>query len=166
MRLGIISDTHGNVENSARAIELFQGLQIDILLHCGDIGTSSVVEELTDWPTHFVFGNVDRDEDLLRQAIRDAGQTCHDWFGELELEGRKIAFLHGDDQRLFQSTVAADTYDMVCYGHTHRAESHQVKETLVLNPGALHRANPHTFAVVDLETMTPEYYALSGDRLS
>jgi hypothetical protein len=33
------------------------------------------------------------------------------------------------------------------------AEQHQVGPTLVLNPGALHRARPHTFAIVDLKTM-------------
>jgi predicted phosphodiesterase len=41
----------------------------------------------------------------------------------------------------------------VCYGHTHKAEFHRVGKTLVLNPGALHRATPHSLAVVDLDTL-------------
>jgi predicted phosphodiesterase len=39
----------------------------------------------------------------------------------------------------------------VCYGHTHQAEQHRVGKTLVLNPGALYRATPHSLALVDLE---------------
>jgi predicted phosphodiesterase len=41
----------------------------------------------------------------------------------------------------------------VCYGHTHVAESHLEGRTLVLNPGALYRATPHSIATVDLQTM-------------
>jgi predicted phosphodiesterase len=38
----------------------------------------------------------------------------------------------------------------VCHGHTHRRREERVGKTLVLNPGAIYRANPHTFAIVDL----------------
>lgn len=164
MLLGVLSDTHGNLDNTSRAVELLQSQGIEVLLHCGDIGTSSVVAEfamdVTGWPTHFVFGNVDRDEALLRHAIQDAGQTCHHRYGEIELAGRQIALLHSDDQRLFRTTIESSRFDLVCYGHTHQAESHLAGPTLVLNPGALHRANPHTVATVDLQAMTVEHFPL------
>jgi uncharacterized protein len=93
---------------------------------------------------------VDTDETRLRKAIRAAGLHCHDRFGELELAGCKIAFLHGDDNPRLRSAVASGDYDLVCQGHTHVARQQQFGRTTLLNPGALYRANPHTLAVVEL----------------
>ena len=126
MRLGVISDTHSNLTNTVRALEVLKEQNVDVLIHCGDIGSTSIVHEFHDWPTHFVFGNVDHDRALLRHAIKDAGQSCHDRFGELELNGKNIAFLHSDDRQLFEETISSGEYDLVCYGHTHKAESHLV----------------------------------------
>lgn len=160
MRLGVVSDTHGNLSNTAKAVELLRALKVEQVIHCGDIGSTAVVHEFVEWPTHFVFGNVDQDPVGLRQAIQDAQLNCHHRFGELELADRKIAFLHSDDQKRFQETIQSGEYDLVCYGHTHKAESHTEGQTLVLNPGAIHRANPHTIATVDLTTMLVEHHEL------
>jgi hypothetical protein len=155
MRIGIVSDTHAQVENARSAVNVLQELDVTAVLHCGDIGSTAVIPAFSDWPTHFVFGNVDGDEETLRWAIREAGQTCHDRFGEIELDGRRIALLHSDDARRFREVTGNGEYDLVCYGHTHQAESHAVGKTVVLNPGALHRANPYSIAVVDLATLEP-----------
>lgn len=153
MRLGIVSDTHGHVPNTRAAVEILEQHDVQAVIHCGDIGSTAVIDQLTAWPAHFVFGNVDRYEDELRHAIESAGHTCHGRFGELELAGRRLAFLHGDDTTRFRQTVSAGTYDLVCYGHTHTAEQHKVGPTLVLNPGALYRARPHSLAVVELPAL-------------
>jgi putative phosphoesterase len=120
------------------------------VIHCGDIGSVEIVRLFRAWPTHFVFGNVDVDENQLKEAIERSGQTCHGRLGTLEREGRRIAWLHSDDQRLFRQTIASQEYDLVCYGHTHVAEHHFEGRTLVLNPGALYRASKHSLAVVEL----------------
>jgi putative phosphoesterase len=153
MRIAVVSDTHGHTSSTRAAVQLFAREQVSVVLHCGDIGSEDVIPLFAGWPTHFVFGNVDHDEGQLGQVIEQAGQICHARFGTLELAGRRIAWLHSDDRDLFDDTVNADEWDLVFYGHTHVAEQHQVGRTLVLNPGALFRATPHTFAVVDLTTM-------------
>ncbi|HEX3658125.1 MAG TPA: YfcE family phosphodiesterase [Pirellulales bacterium] len=147
-RLGVVSDTHGQVAATREAVRMLASLDVQCVLHCGDIGSPAIVELFDAWPTHFVFGNVDHDECELEQAIAAAGQTCHQRFGQLEIQGRRIAFLHGDDTRLMMQTRASGQWDLVCYGHTHKAEQHREGPTLLLNPGALHRAQPHSFAVV------------------
>jgi putative phosphoesterase len=153
MRIGVVSDTHGHVLNTLAAVRLLESLEVEQVLHCGDIGTPAIPKLLTGWPTHFVFGNCDHETDELRDAIAEAGLTCHGRLGEIELAGRKIAMIHSDDARLFRETISSGRFDLVCYGHTHEAESHREGRTLVLNPGALYRANPHTLAVVDLQNM-------------
>jgi hypothetical protein len=127
--------------------------RVDLVIHCGDIGTPRIPLLLMEWPVHYVFGNCDYDPALLRGAIIDAGGTCHEVFGELELEGRRIAFLHSDDALRFRETIDCGRYDLVCYGHTHIAEHHQEGRTHVLNPGALYRADPHQIAIVELPSL-------------
>jgi putative phosphoesterase len=150
MRVGIVSDTHGHIKNTLDAARLLESLEVSQLIHCGDIGTPEIVPLLSSWRTHYVFGNVDYDRPSLRDAIHQAGQRCHERFGELGIAGIRIAWLHGDDTRRFQETVSGGEWDVVCYGHTHVAEHHFEGETLVLNPGAVYRATFHSLAVLDL----------------
>jgi hypothetical protein len=152
-RLGVVSDTHGHVGYTEDAVRVLRREQVEVVLHCGDIGSPRVPLQLAEWPVHYVFGNVDDDEALLRGAIRDAEGICHERFGELELEGRRIALLHSDDWGRFRDAVESGRYDLVCYGHTHEAQLEQVGQTLVLNPGALYRASPHRLAIVELPAL-------------
>lgn len=157
MRIAVVSDTHGHVGNATAAVRLLRQEQVEAVLHCGDIGSTAIVPLFSEWPTHFVFGNVDDEQGPLAEAIRAAGQTCHNRFGSLELDGVKIALLHSDDYRLFEETIESGEYDLVCYGHTHVAEQHRVGKTLVLNPGALYRATPHTVALVTLPKLEAQH---------
>lgn len=154
MRLAVVSDSHGHVELTRPAIRMLESLEVERVLHCGDIGSIEVIEMFEQWPTEFVFGNCDFNHADLTQAIEAAGQTCHGLFGELEIEGRRIALLHSHERRRFEEVTASGAYDLVCYGHTHVAKIEQVGETMVLNPGAIYRANPHSIAIVELPELT------------
>jgi putative phosphoesterase len=155
--LAILSDTHGHAANTLAAARMLESFDVAAILHCGDIGTPEIPQLLAPWPTHFVFGNCDSDHDSLRAAIQQASpkHTCHGLFGDLNIEGRRIALLHSHDAKLFHRVSHSGEYDLVCYGHTHQAEHHHVGKTLILNPGALYRATPHSLAILDLETMQP-----------
>jgi putative phosphoesterase len=157
MRVGIISDTHGHTRNTLEAVDKFRAAGIEQLIHCGDIGSPAVVELLGDWPTHFVLGNVDQDVAELQATILGAGHKFHDRFGSVEFESKRIAFLHGDDSRRWHATVNEGTWDLLCYGHTHKAELRRMERTLILNPGAVFRANPRSIAVVTLPEITVEF---------
>lgn len=153
-RIGIISDTHGQVEYTRSAIRLLESLEPELLIHCGDIGSAEIVRMLAPWPAHYVFGNVDDDTSSLRYAMTACGATCHERFGTLELDNVRIAFLHGDDWQLLDRTIAGGDFDLVCHGHTHRRREERCGQTLVLNPGAIYRANPHSFAIAELPDLT------------
>lgn len=161
MRIGVVSDTHGHLHNTLAAVRMLEELQVEAVLHCGDIGTPDIPPAFAAWPTRFVFGNCDHEETDLRQAIEMSHQTCHDRFGDITLGGRRIALIHSDDVRRFRDTISSGDYDLVCYGHSHKAEFHTKGKTLVLNPGALYRANPHSLAIVDLKTLEPTIIPLT-----
>jgi len=153
MLLGLISDTHGQMTYTRQALEALAEHPVAAVLHCGDIGSRPIVDLFARWPTHFVLGNVDDDDDDWRVVIEAAGQTFHGRFGDLSLGGRRIALLHGDDTQRLRETIAAGTFDLVCHGHTHVPRNERIGNTLILNPGAVYRADPHTIVVVDLETL-------------
>jgi putative phosphoesterase len=156
VRIGVVSDTHGHLPSARRAAELLDEGGVEYVLHCGDIGSPEIVHVFSRWPGHYVFGNCDSDEVALSDAIALVEQTCHGDFGEIELAGCRIALVHGHDHRRFQQAVNSQAYGLVCYGHTHVPEQHYEGKTLVLNPGALFRANPRTIAIVELPSLEIE----------
>lgn len=153
MRIGVVSDSHGHVGQTQAAVRMLQSLEVEQVLHCGDIGSASIVELFSDWPTHFVLGNCDYDGASLGQAIAAAGQTYHGEFGDLQIGGKRIALLHSHDRRRFEDAIGSGDWDLVCYGHTHIASVDRRGTTLVVNPGALYRANPHSVAVVEFPSL-------------
>jgi putative phosphoesterase len=156
MRIGIVSDTHGNHLMVHLALAELRERGITTVLHCGDIDDPETVALFRGFTTHFVFGNCDIDQAALRAAMADIGATLHDYFGSVELEGVKLAFLHGDDKGLMRDVEHSGYYDFLFYGHTHQAEEHRSGPTRVLNPGALHRARPKTFIALDLASREVE----------
>jgi uncharacterized protein len=151
MKIGVLSDTHGEVGAARRAIRIFNDLGVTEAIHCGDIG-AEVVPLLTGLRTHFVCGNMD-DSDALREAMTDPKHTFHDELGTLEIEGQRVAFLHGHDVKLLRHTIHSGHWDLVCHGHTHAFSSGFEGRTLVLNPGALGRTSRPSLAVVDLPSL-------------
>ena len=150
MRIGVISDTHGHVERTMAAVRMLESLEVSRVLHCGDIGSSSIPPLLSAWPVDYVLGNVDYESDELTAAIKKSNGTFHGRFADLTIDGVRIAVLHSDDGRRFRETIALEQWRVVCYGHTHQADLREEKGVSVLNPGALYRTSQPSLAIIDL----------------
>jgi putative phosphoesterase len=150
MKIGVLSDSHGAVGTVQQALSEFQARGVELIIHCGDIDDASTVRAFAGWNCHFVFGNCDADRAGIRRAVESIGGTLHDPFGQLELAGRQVAWLHGDNTGMKRDLELINHYDYLFYGHTHVAEQHLVGRTLVINPGALYRARQKTCLVLDL----------------
>jgi hypothetical protein len=148
MRIGVMADSHGEVLRTRRAIELLRNECCDRLIHLGDFETCEVLDELIDLPVDIVLGNCDSPSLIGGHAAR-VGINNHHPAGLLDIDGSLIAFLHGDDQRQFDSFVA-DGVPWLLHGHTHCRSNEIVDRTRVVNPGALHRAAIYTVAVIDV----------------
>ncbi|MEK9871748.1 MAG: metallophosphoesterase family protein, partial [Gammaproteobacteria bacterium] len=44
MRIGIVSDTHNNLKNCAKIVELFNEAQVERVIHTGDITQAKTLE--------------------------------------------------------------------------------------------------------------------------
>ena len=156
LKLGIISDTHGTLDETALAVNLFRGHGVQAVIHCGDIGDAAIIKAFQRLESHFVLGNMDKDEETLRTAIEETGNHFHGLFGSIEKLGKRIAFMHGDNTERFERELASGNWDLLCFGHTHVAEVQQRGSTLLLNPGAFIRVSRPSVAVVTLPGMTVE----------
>ena len=161
MLIAVLSDSHSNYANIELAVDRLRGTGVEHVFHCGDIDDPRAVAMFEDFPTSFVFGNVDSDWNALNDAIERSGNRCFGRLCQVELAGRKIAMLHGDDSRALREAQQSGRHDFVFYGHTHVAEQRRVGPTLVVNPGALHRARTKTLALIDLTTMNCEFVAVA-----
>ena len=151
MKIAILSDTHGRTETVRSALRLIEPHGVELLIHCGDIDDGETVL-LFPAATHFVFGNCDLDRRGIRRAVELIGARLHEPVGRLNVEGSRIGFVHGDQKRLLDDMESSEEFDYVFYGHTHLAMEHRTGKTRVINPGALHRARPKTFVILDVTT--------------
>ena len=149
MKIGILSDTHDQVERTALAVTAMIGAGAEVLVHCGDITRPAIVRECGGLPSYFVFGNNDYDHDALGRSIRGMGGVSLGRGGLIELDGKKVAVTHGDSAREVRRLLEADP-DYFLFGHSHAAADDRRGVTRWINPGALHRADGYSVAVLDL----------------
>ena len=77
MKIGVVSDTHNNLPNVKRIVELFNAAQVERVIHTGDITQAKTLDmfaQLT-MPLYGVFGNNDQERDSLDEAIARHGFT-------------------------------------------------------------------------------------------
>jgi uncharacterized protein len=161
MKIGILSDTHDEVERTSRAVAALVGAGAEALVHCGDLTVPEVVLECGGLPSYFVFGNNDFDRDGLLRAMALVGGRSLGRGGEVVLGGRRIAVTHGDSAGEIRRLLAADP-DYLLFGHSHRAADERRGATRWINPGALYRATPWTVAVLDLEADLLDFLTIDG----
>lgn len=152
MRVGVLSDTHEQLERTRRALEALRAAGCAALVHCGDFTSVAMVTACAGVGLPFVFGNNDADETpALERAAVEAGAVCLGWSGEVELGGRRVAVAHGHMRDDVRRLLAAGP-DYLLTGHSHAAHDFDAGGVRRLNPGALHRADVFTVGVLDTET--------------
>ncbi len=160
MLIGIISDTHDNVALLRRALEMMRERGAELVLHAGDFVSPFTSEPFRKAGLRVigVFGNNDGDKLYLRERFQDIGELHHGPH-ELELAGRRILLMH--EPRALEALISSGRYDLVVYGHTHRAELKEGR-TLVINPGEAGGwlTGRATCALVDLASLKAEILEL------
>lgn len=170
MLIGIISDTHDNLDNIALTITWLKNRKIDTLLHCGDICAPITLAKTIIEPfagaIHLVFGNVDGDRYLIGKRVAESGRdniTIHGELGELEIDGKKIGMNHYPD--IAKRLAESGAYDLVCFGHNHQQSYAKVGTTHLVNPGTVAGIfGTAAFAVYDTTADTVTLHTLEELR--
>lgn len=140
MLIGIMSDTHDNLPQVEKAVRYLNDQKVGLVLHAGDYVAGFVIPKLTALNCKLigVFGNNDGDHELLKKRFSETSNcTIHDQFAKIEIEGCKIALLHGTETELLNAIVESGYFDAVVHGHTHNRSIEKKDKTLAINPGEL-----------------------------
>lgn len=162
MNVGIVSDTHDNLEAAERAAEIFEAEGVEVVLHCGDFVAPPLLAAFEGLELHGVLGNNDGEVSGLEGAFDSLGEgsALHGRFADLAFDGLSFAVVHGESMAEVETLAAAETYDYVCYGHHHRREHREEGRTTLLNPGAHFPAvadDHRTVAIVDTLSETVRF---------
>jgi len=155
MRIGVVSDTHNNLKNVRRIVELFNEAGVERVIHTGDISqakTLNVLAEL-DAPLYGVFGNNDEERESLAATIDTHGFEFVDPPLHLVWHGRRIVVVH--DPLEFAGHLDTEV-ELALHGHTHRYRLETIENgTVVFNPGecAGHMSGYNAIGIVDLATL-------------
>jgi uncharacterized protein len=157
MRIGIVSDTHNNLRNVNRIVELFNAAGVDRVIHTGDITQAKTLEVFgrLDAPMFGVFGNNDQERESLVAAIGMHGFVFQEPPFELHWLERRIVVVHDP----LELTGALDNHhDLALHGHTHMYRYERRDGQVIFNPGecAGHMRGLNAIGVMDLRDLSVE----------
>jgi putative phosphoesterase len=162
MKIGVVSDTHDNLDIVNAAVEQFEGA-VDAVVHCGDVVAPFAATPFdADFEFYAVRGNNDG-EWSLRDAVNSFGAYLGE-MGELSLGGASVAVYHGTSQSIVDALVGCGDYDYVLHGHTHQRAHEQQNGTVRINPGGIATitdgGDPPAGVVIDTETSDVTFHDL------
>ncbi len=149
MIVGLLSDTHGDADMAVAAVRLLLEHGAEYLVHCGDVGTTAVLDAMAGHPAMFVYGNTDADRAELARYAQDLHIACGQEEGKLAFNGKLAVVAHGDIPGIIRRVLNDKKVDYLFVGHTHRMHDERFGKVRIINPGALHRAAKKTVAVLD-----------------
>lgn len=126
MRIGVISDTHGLLR--PEVLPALKG--VDRILHLGDVGKFSILDELSKIaPVTAIRGNVDREGPCAKLPETEVALLENPPHGDIYLY-----LLH--DLKSIHLDPAAAKFAAVLYGHTHVPNYIHKRGVLYFNPGS------------------------------
>ena len=147
MKIVVVSDTHGRIEEFVDEVKNFK--KVDLIIHLGDYVEDGLnIENKTGIRTVMVKGNGDffypeyKEDDIL------------------EIEGKRIFLTHGHrynvrygiDNLLYKGEEVKA--DLILFGHTHVSTFFEESGIIVMNPGSPSMprglSRKKTFGIIDI----------------
>jgi len=131
MKVGILSDSHDNVPALAKSVGLFNDLEVELVIHAGDLISPFMAKPLNHLQANFiaVYGNNDGEKMGLSHVL--SGRIHRAPFFTT-FQTKRILVLHEPDN--LDALADSGHFDAIIYGHTHDVDVRQGK-TLIINPG-------------------------------
>ncbi|MGB2783826.1 MAG: metallophosphoesterase [Atribacterota bacterium] len=163
MKIGIISDTHDNLPQIRKAVEVFNREKVELVLHAGDFVSPFTFLEFKNLncPLKGIFGNNDGDKLFLQEKSKGIGELCPAPYN-VNINSKNVIMLH--KEKLIDALAESQKYDVIIYGHTHRTDLRKIRKTLIINPGECGGwlTGKSTIALLDLETLEAKIIELAG----
>jgi len=161
MLIGIMSDTHNDVDATVTAISIFRERGIKTIIHAGDITSPRMLEYLKDFECYIVLGNGDIiDSDDINAKASSLGIGHVGEKVEFECCGKSFIVFHGHDVPMYRQAVSSGKYNFIIKGHTHHFENYISNECRIINPGAVYGHDESSIAILDVEADRVEKISL------
>ena len=133
MRIAVVSDTHNNLRNVTRIVELLNAARVERVVHTGDITQPKTLDVLARLhaPLVGVYGNNDERDAIAPVAAQYAMQLV-DGHLSFEAAGKRVGVIH-DPYEIDDALLAR--HDLVLHGHNHRLVLERRAGALLFNPG-------------------------------
>lgn len=151
MLIGIVADTHDNVEMTIKAVEYLKRKKIDLLVHAGDLTSPHMLDFFTKFQCHFVLGNCDSSCPEMDCRCGELGFEQIKKQCEFIADGKKFLVFHGNDVPAYRDAVKSGKYNYIIKGHTHFFEDYVRNGIHIINPGSLSHGEETTIAILDTE---------------
>ena len=157
MLICIVSDTHDHQEVIDRIVDYATRIKAGMIIHAGDwIAPFSLVRMAGfEGEVFGVYGNNDGERDFLREKANEVGVKLLGDFGEINVDGLKIAVVHGTLQKIVHALIKSNLYDIVISGHTHKPLIERGGRVIHVNPGEAcgYLTGRRTIAVLNTEKL-------------
>jgi len=155
-KIGIMGDSHDNLELMRKAIDRFNADKVSHVLHTGDIVSPFAAKEFgrLGCPFTVTFGNNDGERLVLRDVVISLGGKLLWPLATLSIDGKRIALVHGEDPDIVKALAKSGDFSLVAYGHWHDPKIQRTDGgNLVVNPGETcgYLTGKATVAIADLE---------------
>jgi len=165
MKIGIMGDSHDNLDLMRKAVSLFNRENVDHVFHTGDVVSPFAAKLLGELRCQYTvtFGNNDGERLTLKETITSSGGRLLWPLAVLKADDRKIALLHGEDLEIVSALGRSGEFSLVAYGHWHEPTIRiEGRTTLIVNPGETcgYLTGRPTVAIADLEKMQATLFDL------
>ncbi|MDY6935330.1 MAG: YfcE family phosphodiesterase [Spirochaetota bacterium] len=149
MKIGLISDTHNNIDITKRAVEVFKERNVDMVIHGGDLTSPRMIDLFKELSCIFILGNGDFEVELINKKSRNLGFAAAQYSCDLKLDNKRLFAMHGNDAKTIKDVIRSGEYDYIIKGHTHCYENYISNNTRVINPGSLQDGKENFIAILN-----------------
>ncbi len=164
MKVGIISDTHDNMDGAKMAAKIFKERGIKVIFHLGDFVAPFTLKVFEGFSLYGVFGNNDGEKFLLKKVANELNFTLDFAPLEVKVENKNFLLLHGwgsveRTKKIVDSFALSQKYDFVLYGHTHQKDLRNIGKTMIINPGEScgYLTGIRSIAILDVKSKSVEF---------
>ncbi len=167
VKIGIISDTHDNIETAKKAVQYFNSINIDYCLHAGDI--------IAPFMANLVFNDLKCKGNLILVQGNNDGEITGNKLNFTKIgsnfagnyyvgiiDNKNILMQHDIHPKILESIASSNKFDIIIHGHTHSSEKKNIGNTIILNPGECCGilSGKNTIAIIDTEKMDAKIITL------
>ncbi len=144
MKIGIISDSHDDIESTMKAIRIFNEKNVKHVFHAGDYIYPGIISLFENLDKEIKFYGVRGNNDgeilgLIQQFNKLDNATFLNEFGKIRIENKEIGIYHGTNSNLVDILAESQLFDLLILGHSHIKRKEIIGRTLVVNPGSANK---------------------------